>query len=75
MDPLLDKEVDKLINLQKKHHEYYRVKLSEYERKREEKERSVDKLFEEFIEWVKETLTIQDNPYIRIVAVFTEVSL
>ena len=75
IDPLLDKEVDKLINLQKKHHEYYRVKLSEYERKREEKERSVDKLFEEFIEWVKETLTIQDNPYIRIVAVFTEVSL
>ena len=74
MNPLLDKEVDKLIKLQSKHHEYYQLTLFEDERKLEEKERSVDELFNEFINWVTESLTIQDNPYIRIVAVFSGVS-
>ena len=74
MNPLLDKEVDKLIELQNKHHEYYQLTLFEHERKLEEKERSVDELFNEFINWVTESLTIQDNPYIRIVAVFSGVS-
>ena len=74
MNPLLDKEVDKLIKLQRKHHEYYQLTLFEDERKLEEKERSVDELFNKFINWVTESLTIQDNPYIRIVAVFSGVS-
>ena len=75
MNPLLDEEVEKLIALQEKHHEYYRMTFSEQGRKLEEKSRGVDKLFEEFISWVTETLTIQDNPYIRIIAVLTGVSL
>ena len=74
MNPLLDEEVEKLIALQEKHHEYYQLTLFEQERKLEEKNRSVDELFEEFITWVTETLTIQDNPYIRIIAVLTGVS-
>ena len=74
MNPLLDKEVDKLIELQKRHHEYYQLTLFEHERKLEEKERGVDELFNQFIKWVRETLTIQDNPYIRVVAVFSGVS-
>lgn len=74
MNPLLDEEVEKLIALQEKHHEYYQLTLFEQERKLEEKNRSVDELFEEFITWETETLTIQDNPYIRIIAVLTGVS-
>ena len=74
MNPLLDEEVGKLIELQEKHHEYYQLTLFEQERKLEEKNRGVDELFEEFITWVTETLTIQDNPYIRIIAVLTGVS-
>ena len=74
MNPLLDEEVGKLIELQEKHHEYYQLTLFEQERKLEEKNRSVDELFEKFITWVTETLTIQDNPYIRIIAVLTGVS-
>jgi len=34
----------------------------------------VDKLFDDFTNWVKETLTIQNNPYIRIVSVLMGVS-
>lgn len=75
MSPLLDEEVDKLIELQDKHKKYYQSTLSTQVRKLAEKERSVDDLFEEFINWVTETLTIEDNSYIRIIAVLTGVAL
>jgi len=68
MDPLLDKEVDKLIELQGRHHEYVQLTLFDNERKRSEQERRVDELFDQFVNWVKDTLSIQNNPYIRIVA-------
>lgn len=74
MNPLLDEEVDKLIELQGKHHEYYQMTLFEQERKLQEQERRVDELFDKFMKWVKETLTIQNNPYIRIVSVLMGVS-
>lgn len=74
MTPLLKSEIEKLDTLKGKHHAYYQETLFEHERKMEEKERSVDELFGKFEKWVKETLTIQDNPYIRIIAVFTGVS-
>ena len=74
MNPLLDEEVDKLIELQNKHHKYYQMTLFEQKRKLEEKERSVDELFDRFTSWVTDTLTIQNNPYIRIVTVLMGVS-
>lgn len=58
MSPLLDEEVDKLIELQEKHKEYYQLTLFEHERKLKEQERRVDELFDQFTNWVKETLTI-----------------
>lgn len=48
--------------------------LFEHERKLQEQERRVDELFEQFMNWVKETLTIQNNPYIRVVSVLMGVS-
>ena len=74
MNPLLDEEVDKLIELQNKHKEYYQITLFDDQRKLEEKERSVGELFDCFTNWVTETLTIQNNPYIRVVTVLMGVS-
>ena len=74
MNPKLDAEVDKLIELQEKHKEYYQTTIFEHERQLQEQERRVDKLFDDFTNWVKETLTIQNNPYIRIVSVLMGVS-
>ncbi len=74
INPMLDDEVDKLLDLQTRHHKYYQQTLSDRKRMLEEKERSIDELFDNFISWVKDTLTIQDNPYIRIVTVFSGVS-
>ncbi len=74
MNPLLDEEVNKLVELQEKHHKYYQVALFDNNRKLDEKERSVDALFDTFTDWVKDTLTIQNNPHIRVVAVLMGVS-
>lgn len=68
MNPLIDEEIDKLAALEEKH-KYYQLSLFENERKRSEQERRVDELFEKFNKWVTDTLTIQNNPYIRIIAV------
>ena len=74
MSPLLDEEVDKLIELQGRHHQYYQLTLFEQKRKLKEQERRVDELFDQFVNWAKETLTIQNNPYIRVVSVLMGVS-
>ena len=68
MDPLLDAEVDKLAELEEKHKDY-QLSLFQNERKRSEKEREVDELFDRFTDWVRDSMTIQNTPYIRIVTV------
>ena len=73
MNPLLDEELDKLAELESRHKDY-QLSLFESERKKSEQERMVDELFEKFINWVTDTLTIQNNPYIRIVAVLKGVA-
>lgn len=68
INPLLDEEIDKLAELETKHTDY-QLSLFESERKRSEQERMVDALFEKFRIWVTDALSIQNNPYIRIVTV------
>lgn len=68
MTSLIDEEIDKLASLEEKHKDY-QLSMFENERKRSEQERKVDELFNKFTTWVTDTLTIQDNPYIRIIAV------
>ena len=71
MTPLLDAEVEKLIGLHEKHKKYCQMTLFEQKRKLNEQERKIDELFDKFTNWVRDTLTIQNNPYIRIIAVLT----
>ena len=73
INPLLNEELDKLAELEDKHKDY-QLSLFESERKKSEQERMVDELFEKFTNWVTDTLTIQNNPYIRIVTVLKGVS-
>lgn len=73
MNPLLDEELDKLAELEDRH-KVYQLSLIENERKRSEQERQVDELFDKFTTWVTETLSIQNNPYIRIAAVLKGVA-
>jgi len=71
-------EMEKLENLKDrhKHHiweKYEQLSMFGKERKRDQEVRHIDELFEEFFIWVKESMEIQDNPYIRVIAVFTGV--
>jgi hypothetical protein len=67
IDPHIDKELDKLAELQKRHMDY-QMSLFEDEKRESEQKRKVDKMFDDYVEWVKDTLEIEDNPYIRIIA-------
>lgn len=71
-DPLLDAELNKLIELGEKHKDY-QLSLFTDERRKSEAGRRVDELFNKFTKWVKETLDIRNNPYIRIITVLTGV--
>lgn len=70
MNPRLNQEISKLVELEERHKKYYGAKFREQKRKLEEKERTVEKLFEQFTNWVEETLTIDDSSCIRIIAAF-----
>ena len=65
MAPKLEEELDRLSSLQDRRKKYLQS-LHESEKKHIESERLADKLFDDFADWVKDTLEIQNNPYIRI---------
>ena len=71
-------ELEKLENLRTRHlhhiwAKYEQLSIFGKERKRDQEVRHIDDLFDEFYTWVKESMEIQDNPYIRVIAVFTGV--
>ncbi len=70
-----DEELGKLAELEKRHKAYQRELFDKDPKKKEEHERMVDQLFEKFVDWAKETHTIQDAPQIKVVAVLTGVEL
>ena len=74
INPLLDEELEKLADLESRHKDYYQISLFDHERRMSEELRRVDELFDKFTNWVTDTLTIQNNPYIRIVAVLKGVA-
>lgn len=73
MNPKIYAELDKLSELEQRH-KNYQMSLFEDERRKSEKERMVETIFNNFVDWVKDTLEIEDNPYIRVVAVLTGVN-
>lgn len=73
MEPLIDIEIDKLDELKEKRKDYLQISMFKSEDVRAKRERQVEELFDEFVEWVEDTLTIKDNPYIRIISVLVGV--
>ena len=69
VNPEIDSEIEKLSKLKQKHMDY-QLSLFANERRRSEAERRIDSLFDDYVEWVNDTLDIQDKPNIRIMAVF-----
>ena len=68
VNPQINEEIDNLIELECRHKDY-QISLFENERKKSEQERKVEQIFSQYSVWVKETLEIEDNPYLCVVAV------
>ena len=68
-------EMDKLEKLEKRHREHIRQKYEQLsftgkERRKDQEERKIEEIFQEFYDWVNDSMEIQDKPYLRVVAVF-----
>ncbi len=69
IDPHIYKEIDKLERLRERHKEV-QLALPTFESVRTRKAAEIDDLFDQYVEWVSDTLEIEDNPNIRIQAAF-----
>lgn len=72
-------EMAKLEMLEKRHKEHIREKYEQLtfagkERRRDQEERKIDEIFQEFYTWVNESMEIQKDSYLRVIAVFQGVS-
>lgn len=71
INPTLQAHLDKLEQLKGKQYEqldlFYMGKKTRS--KKEQDKREIDKTFDEFIEWVEDTMTTEDNPFIQVIAV------
>ncbi|MDR2561585.1 MAG: DEAD/DEAH box helicase [Holophagales bacterium] len=68
MAPMINAEIDKLLELEKRHKSAQVPMLHDPDLK-SKTEREIEKKFNEYVDWVKDTLQIDNNPYIRVVAV------
>lgn len=75
-DPYIYSELERLDMLREKHKD---AQLSVFDilgqqRRKSEKEREIDAIFDAFYDWERDSIEIKNNPYIQIIAVITGVS-
>ena len=76
-EPYIYEEMERLEQLEQRHKDaqltLYDLGIPGMERKKSEKEREIEAIFTNFMDWERDTLEIEENPYIRIIAVVTGV--
>ncbi len=79
INPKLNEQLKELEKLKGRHYEQLsmltkdeKVTLAS-ERKKEKKQRKIDQIFDDFKKWIKDTMTLENNPYIQVISVLTEV--
>lgn len=79
INPKLNEQLKELEKLKGRHYEQLTMFEKEEkittasERRKEEKQRKIDQIFDEFKVWIKDTMTLENNPYIQVISVLTEV--
>ncbi len=75
--PHLTRHLEKLERLRGRQAEQLELDLPEaaglkslQRTKKEERRRTIDRVFDDHVAWVKETMTVEDKPYLRIAALF-----
>ena len=71
----VDAELDKLAKLEKRHKEHIKVKYEQMsfigkERRKDQEDRKIEEIFQEFVTWVTDSMEIQQESYLRVIAVF-----
>ncbi|MGN0482090.1 MAG: DEAD/DEAH box helicase [Lachnospiraceae bacterium] len=77
-EPYIYDEMERLMELEERHKDaqlsIYDLNIAGMDRRKSEKEREIEKIFENFMDWERDTLEIvKENPYIRIIAAVTGV--
>ena len=79
INPKLKEQLKELEKLKGRHYEQLTMFTKDEkittasERRKEEKQRKIDQIFDEFRVWIKDTMTLENNPYIQVISVLTEV--
>ena len=75
INPKLNEQLTALERLKKQHYRQLELRseipsslTSWFKRERKER-REINSLFDEFLEWVEDTMTTEDNPFIQVMAV------
>jgi ERCC4-related helicase len=76
INPKLNDHLTALEALRNKHEEQLELRFADMKQpetsrlaKKERERREIEKIFDEYIEWIEDTMTTEDNPYIQVVAV------
>ncbi|MDM8549548.1 DEAD/DEAH box helicase [Desulfobacterales bacterium HSG2] len=74
----LNDQLEALENLRDRQYEQLEIRFKETRRsgeivreRRKNARMEIDQVFDEYLEWVEETMTTEDDPYIQVVAVLT----
>ena len=74
INPLLDQELNKLLELEGRHKQAIE-QLSMLETVKGHRIGKVEELFKELTAWMENTLETEDRPYLRVIAAFTGVGV
>lgn len=72
-DPYLEGELQRLLDLEERHKDCQLTILEALGQKRKKSEKDIEAIFNDFSDWVRDTLEIEEKPYIQIIAVVTGV--
>lgn len=72
-EPELAEHLSRLSGLRKKHQAFIQLELQGFagNERKETKAREIDRIFNEYSEWIEDTMKTEDSPYIQVAAVFT----
>lgn len=73
INPRIDDELQKLVDLQRRHLDYQLAFFTDEDTK-SAKSREVERKFGHFVDWVNDSLEIDEKPYLRVIAAITGVN-
>ena len=69
MDTKLLEQLEKLDKLKERHLGQLELNFNQ-DSKKMQKQREIDKIFQDYNSWIKETMEIEKTPFIQVIAVF-----